>query len=263
MGKFMMIPNRNRLAESIAIARKYDLGFEFNDFWNPKNLDHEDYMNSTVAEYLEADLPELRTNHGDFFDVLIFSEDTKIREIARERILQSMDASVRIGAKGVVFHTNYTPALRSEGYQNNWIRTNERIWREMLRLYPDQEIYVENMFDEEPDLLVHLAERMEDQDRFGICLDYAHAATFGRDLRQWVERTAPYVKHVHINDNDLREDLHLAVGDGKIDWQQFAADYHRYYEHCTTLIEVSDLAKLQRSLAYLEKLGLVAAHEDR
>ena len=65
---------------------------------------------------------------------------------------------------------------------------------------------------------------------------------------------APYVKHIHINDNDFRQDLHLAVGDGDIDWARFKIYYETYFPEATVLIEVTGMDKITRSLEYLAGL---------
>ena len=117
---------------------------------------------------------------------------------------------------------------------------------------------MENMFDRTPDMLCGLAKRLADMPNFGVCFDYAHASVFGRcDIGQWVTELAPYVKHLHINDNDLESDLHLAVGDGKIDWQRFKEYYFKYFSDKTVLIETSYPETQRRSAEYLKKLGVL------
>lgn len=74
---------------------------------------------------------------------------------------------------------------------------------------------------------------------FGICFDYAHAALTAISQREWAEKLGKYVRHIHINDNDLQSDLHLAVGDGKIDWNEFYGLYDEYMDKATIPIETS------------------------
>ena len=106
-------------------------------------------------------------------------------------------------------------------------------------------------------MLAELAKRLADVPNFGVCLDYAHAIVFGSDINSWVKELSPYIKHMHINDNDLKNDLHLAVGDGKIDWQAFRQSYDScLYRADTVLIETSSLENQQRSAEYLLKLGI-------
>ena len=113
------------------------------------------------------------------------------------------------------------------------------------------------MFDSSPDMLYALASNLSSFENFGVCLDYAHAEVFGGGAEKWVEKLAPYVKHLHINDNDLKDDLHLAIGDGKIDWNRFKTYFDKYFTQCTVLIEVKGVEKQLKSAEYLKNLGLI------
>lgn len=259
MTNFLIIPDIKNMGEHLELASEYGFGFEYNDFFSPDMLDDETRLEKRIADHTKFPLPEYSTSHGDFFDVIVFSEDKLIRDIADKRIRQSIDAARRIGAKAVVFHTNYEPVLTAKSYVENWISRNEQYWSGILEENPDMNIYIENMFDRSPDMLCRLSERLETYKNYGVCFDYAHAMSFGReiDIGEWVTSLAPYVKHMHINDNDLENDLHLAVGDGKIDWNAFAGYYKKYFSECTVLIEVTGIEKQRRSAEYLEKTGLL------
>jgi hypothetical protein len=75
---------------------------------------------------------------------------------------------------------------------------------ELLKEYPEIDIYMENMFDMTPEVLVGISERLCQYSNYGVCLDYAHASISDSPMRDWVEMLAPYLKHVHISDNDLK-----------------------------------------------------------
>ncbi len=265
MSNFLIIPDLKNINEHLSLAKKYGFGFEYNDFFMPNVLDDSAQIEKLAADYKKFALPEYCTCHGDFFDVLVFSEDKLIREIADRRIRQSISAARNIGARAVVFHTNYEPVLTSSSYVNNWISRNAEYFGGILEENPDMDIYMENMFDRSPEMLYMLSERLSGFENYGVCFDYAHAATFGKgfSLDEWSNTLAPYVKHMHINDNDLESDLHLAVGDGKIDWEQFAEIYKRVFSKCTVLIEVSGIEKQLKSVEYLEKIGLLGEMEDK
>lgn len=149
--------------------------------------------------------------------------------------------------------------LTAEFYVNNWVARNEEYWSGILEEYKDINIYIENMFDRSPGLLCRLSERLKRYENYGVCFDYAHASSFGKEVNisEWSSSLAPYVKHMHINDNDLESDLHLGVGDGQIDWKIFAEHYRKYFKESTVLIEVQGIEKQRRSAEFLEKAGLV------
>ncbi len=260
MSRFLIIPELKNIGEHLSLANEYGLGFEYNDFYHPNVLDDEQGLRGLFSAYKAHSLPEYCTCHGDFFDVLVFSEDKSIRDIADMRIRQSIDAAKNIGAEAVVFHTNYEPMLTADFYVNNWINKNEEYWSGILEEFKDINIYIENMFDRSPELLCRLSERLKKYANYGVCFDYAHAVCFGKEekISVWSSSLAPYVKHMHINDNDLKNDLHLSVGMGSIDWEEFAEYYGKYFGNSTVLIEVSGIEKQRRSVEYLEGIGLIS-----
>jgi sugar phosphate isomerase/epimerase len=257
MKKLYIIPDRNNIHESIEIAKKYNAGFEFNDFYSPDILDDADELNRRLRLYLSnRQLPEKRTMHGAFYDVLIFSSDRRIRKISEYRIDQSLEVANLIGASSVIFHTNYLPTFYLESYRKTWIDMNTYFWAEQCVKHPELNIYIENMFDISPELLYKLAKSLESIPNFGVCFDYAHASLARLPLEEWSSQLSSYVRHLHINDNDLKSDLHLAVGDGKIDWKLFSEQYKKYFSECSLLIETTGIDKISRSIDFIQHLNL-------
>lgn len=257
MRQFLIIPDRSYLEECLELAAKYNLGFEYNDFFNPDILDDAEKLSEIMNHYKKYKLPEYTTLHGAFFDVLPFSVDERIRRISDERIRQSLTVARQIGAGAVVFHTNYNPFLNAESYIKPWIQTNIAYWSGILEEFPDVNIYLENMFDTTPDLMVALSEALCKYSNYGVCLDYAHASLSEVAPEIWAERLGRYVKHVHINDNDLVSDLHLAWGDGKINRSHFYECCEKYMKNATILIETSSMKNKVNSLEVLKKDGFI------
>ena len=65
------------------------------------------------------------------------------------------------------------------------------------------------------------------------------------------KKLAPYIKHVHINDNDKLKDRHWALGKGSIDYGEFLDYYNKNFPEATVLIEVKGIDKIRESLNYL------------
>ncbi len=167
-----------------------------------------------------------------------------------------MEAAKKIGAKKVIFHSNINSAIHADYYLNNWLESNERVFKEVCIKYPDITVLVENMFDWTSDPLVRLAKRMGDVSNFGICLDYAHAFLSKENVNDWCQKLSPYIKHVHINDNDGIRDLHLPVGAGKIDWNEFGKNKESYFYDSSILIEVNGLENIKKSIEFVQKLSV-------
>lgn len=253
MGQVLIVAREQDIESYKAIAEEYNVGFEVNDFYNPEVLENEDEMNRLVEFYQREGLPKGSTMHGAFFDIVVFSHDLRIREISELRMEQSMKIAVRIGVKGVVFHTNISPVLSSMEYDQRAIEMTVEYLECLLKRYPDTEIYLENMFDADPDILAAISERLCIYENYGVCFDYAHASISSTPIQTWVEALAPYIKHIHINDNNLKRDQHLALGDGKIDWQQFMEYRKKYFDNCSLVIETTLPENQRRSLKYLEQ----------
>lgn len=257
MKQILIIPDRNNLEECIALAEENHLGFEYNDFFSPQVLDDETGLTEIIKSYQSRRLPEYTTVHGAFFDVIPFSVDSRIREIADLRIEQSISVAKRIGAKAVVFHTNYNPFLNDEKYIGSWLEQNTAYWSRVLEAHQDINIYLENMFDISPDMMEILSGNLSGYSNYGVCLDYAHAALSQVSPQGWAKRLGRFVKHIHINDNDGVSDLHLAWGDGKIDRQSFYECYEKYMRGATVLIETASMENKIKSLEVLKKEGFI------
>lgn len=257
MKQILIIPDRNRLQESLDLVNKYGLGFEYNDFFIPDVLDNGHLLFDIIEAYKKVELPAYCTVHGAFFDVVPFSIDKKIQKMSNLRIEESLGVARRVGAKSVIFHTNYNPLLNSECYIESWIDANETYWSRILEENKNLNIYLENMFDSSPEILARLSERLCKYENYGVCLDWAHAALTKVDPIIWAEKLGKFVKHVHINDNDLKSDLHLAWGDGKINRIDFYESYEKYLKGATVLIETSSMENKIRSLEVLKKEGFL------
>ncbi len=257
MKQILIIPDINNIEETLKLAMEYNLGFEYNDFFKPDVLDDSSRLVALCKNYKQHSLPEYTTLHGAFFDVIPFSLDKRIKEISLQRIHQSIDVARMIGAKAVVFHTNYNPFLNSHAYVKSFIKENICIWDELLKANPDINIYLENMFDTTPDMMVKMAEGLKDNSNFGICLDYGHAALSKVAPEEWAKALGKYIKHVHLNDNDLASDLHLAWGDGSIDRASFYEAYNTYMSEATVLVETSSYENILKSLQLLREEGFI------
>lgn len=253
MGRFLVVSKLDRLQEYKAIADEYSVGFEINDFYEPRVLDDEKECNRMVELYLKNGVPEGSTMHGAFLDVVVFSNDDQIAEISKLRMRQSVEIAVKLGVVGVVFHTNCNPMLTGELYDSNVVSRTVAFMEELLQEYPTIQLYLENMFDDSPRILEEISKHLCKYQNYGVCLDYAHASISMVPMCDWVETLAPYLKHIHINDNDLKKDMHWALGTGQIDWNQFAKYYRTHFDQCSVLVETTEPEAQIQSLNYLKE----------
>ncbi len=254
MGDFLIVSRLDRLEEYKQISQEYHVAFEINDFFEPEILDSERKVQQMIQTYRQAGVPKGSTMHGAFLDVTVFSRDKRIRQISEQRMEQSMEIARQLDVRGVVFHTNCNPLIFDAGYEAMVVERTTAVLERLLYSYPEVQIYLENMFDTTPDILKKISKELKDYKNYGVCLDYAHVGIYGDSVDKWVGVLAPMVRHLHINDNDLKRDLHLAVGDGKIDWEQFAMYYRKYFRECSVLIETTLPQEQRKSLEYIKQL---------
>ncbi len=264
MNKLYLVPDRGDMDRMCSLAKEYGCAFEYNDFFKADVMENPGKQKEIIADYgkFRHDFSQ-DTMHGAFLDVTIHSDDPRIKEVSMLRVRQSMETAKRMGVKGVVFHTGRLAGFRVSNYLRNWCDRNAAFFTEIAAEYPDQQIYMEYMFDEAPDILAGLAERMKDIENFGICLDYAHAMLSKCPGDEWVRTLAPYIRHMHINDNDLENDLHLPVGDGRLDWQEFDRLVRKYRIEAPVLVEVNGYEAQRKSLEYMRRSGIYPMSKER
>lgn len=269
MSKLYLVPDRKDMERIGALAAEYGCAFEYNEFYMPKIMDDAGEQEKIIADYRKykegsyENVFSMDTMHGAFLDVTIHSDDPLITGASMLRVRQSMLIAKNMGLRGVVFHTGRLAGFRAPDYLRNWRDRNAAFFTEIALQYPEQQIYMENMFDEAPDILVGLAEKMRDVRNFGVCLDYAHAMLSKCSGREWIETLAPYIRHIHINDNDRQNDLHLAVGAGQLDWQEFDHLIRQYQADASVLVEVNGYEAQKESLQYMKRHGIYPMERER
>ena len=254
-----IIPSWEQIEEYMVLAEKYGLGFEYNDFFAPELLDDSRRLGERIRNYKSLGRARgVDTLHGAFFDILPFSWDSGIRRHSVYRMQQSVETADELGCRGVIFHTNFSPDFLNNGkYRNNWLESMRGVIIRLLS-QSDCEIYLENMFDQSPDELADIASLLQEEKRFGICLDIAHMRLVTDAPREWLGLLAPYIRHFHINDNHLKYDEHLALGQGSIDWKGMELLLKEFgLQDKSRLIEVSGLDKIRESLKYCQLAGMM------
>lgn len=249
-----IVPDKDNIAESLEISRSFKANFEIQDFFDPTTLNDEAKIVELIEFYKSLPIDHKKyIIHGAFFDLAANSQDSLIRAASEQRIKQSLHIAEALGAKGVVLHSNIIANFKSKTYIKNWVDATASFHKQLLRDFAC-EIYLENMFDASPQALLMLMNQMgSEQQRFGICLDYGHVMTFGRNNQDDWMKLAKYIKHIHLSDNDLEDDLHLPIGSGKIAWDVFTRQLtENNVNNSSVLIEIKGSNNTKASLQYMQ-----------
>ena len=250
-----VIPDYEDIDRYMSLCRDYGVAFEYNDFFWPRIYEDKEETERRISFYNGLDRDTGKdTLHGVFYDIAMLSMDTVIRERSRMLVEKSLEIAKRLSCKGVVYHTGRLSGLDTEEYNNSWLEGMDAYLHELAGKHSDIEIYMENTFEKTPEPFVELMNRTKDLKNVKVCLDYAHLMLTPTGGEVWLEKLSPYIGHFHLNDHDLAADLHLAVGDGKIDFEAFKRLMERYNMDSQILIEVNGYDKTKRSL---DKLVLI------
>lgn len=253
--RFSIIPDFSSLDKTVSFSEKNDVSWEYNDFCYPDVYEDEAEIKRRIITYTEINRDRSNdTMHGAFLGLDLAAIDPVIRDRSRELCKQSISIANRLGVKGVVFHTGLIGELRLDYYLNNWLEQSVFFWTEICSHFPDLMIYIENSFEQEPDIFVKLMERMNGVLNFKVCFDYGHAILTKTPIEKWCSVLAPYIGHMHLNDNDLQNDLHLVPGKGRIDYKQWMELLRENDIDCSVLLEITGIENTQSAYEYMSKI---------
>jgi len=195
------------------------------------------------------------TVHAPFFDLSPGAMEPLVRQVTLKRLTQALHAAGRLGAHLMVVHPGYD-RWRYPHLAAAWIDQAAQTLEPLLALAAaeDCRLALENIYEETPDTLLALVERL-DSPWFGHCFDIGHWRLFGTiGQADWLARVAPRLLHLHLHDNYGEGDDHLPIGDGNIDFTPLVDLLQTQLRRPSITLEAHSPAALQRSLAYLLNL---------
>lgn len=206
--------------------------------------------------------------HLPFYGVQPGAADPAVWGKGRDILLRALDIAAWYEPDHLIGHPEYEAAIDSRPASEpaapdgadqpgpRWLEQSAKLWAEILNLSPAR-LYLENTCDESPRAILSLLELLPDQ--AAMCFDIGHwfAAAGGSrlgNLAQWIELLAGRLGHLHLHDNHGREDLHLGIGRGEIDFDAFLALLKTHELKPTLTLEAHSLESLDQSLAWLDRL---------
>jgi len=229
-----------------------------------KRLDLEIYFDSLTLDNLtEKKIHKLKelldwdphlTFHGPYMDMSPGGVDERIRRITVERFLHIIGIANILKPKIMVFHPGYDK-WRFHGHEDLWLENSLKTWGLILEDAKriGASIAIENVFEEDPSTLESLVKRMNSP-RFGVCFDTGHFHIFTKKpLKKWINGLGRHILEVHVHDNDGTEDGHLAIGDGKFDFDTFFKILNRLSHKPLLTIEAHGKESAEKSLERIKR----------
>lgn len=217
------------------MAEEYGLGLEIAEFCTAMNMDGELYEIFDGNVRIKMRSADRFVFHGPFADLAPCCIDPRVRQVSMERYIQAVKLAEHYGIKRIVLHSGFIPQVH---FPHWYHEEGEKFWKELLAQLPqDVEIYLENVMDPNPGLLTSLVRKVADP-RLGLCLDVGHAnATESHTVLQWLEAFKPWLRHVHIHNNDGIHDRHDALNEGTIDMRAVLDWLNEHAPDATITIE--------------------------
>jgi sugar phosphate isomerase/epimerase len=115
-------------------------------------------------------------------------------------------------------------------------------------------INLENVYEQTPEMILALLEGIC-SDTLGFCLDLGHLHAFGQaPLAEWLGALGPYLREVHLHDNNGHSDTHGAIGSGNVPFQELFRYLREIGVRPLITLEPHEEASLWKSLESLELL---------
>ena len=217
-------------------ARKYGLGLEIAEFCTAWNMDRRfDLVDPRVKDSLQGISHSIL--HAPSNELFPCAIDEKARELAVYRYRQAIALARRYGCKKVVIHGGYHPWM----YYPVWyVGQSIAFWKEFLAEDPGVQIVLENVLETQPDLILDIVEGVDDP-RFRMCLDVGHINAYSYvPIMDWLETCAPWTGHIHINNNDGKEDQHKGLHDGNIPMKELLQRIESLCPDATITLEMTE-----------------------
>jgi sugar phosphate isomerase/epimerase len=243
--------------DKVQLASAKGLGLEIGVFSSGEAVD-DPWVRSDYEARLRAKLkrfPGAVSYHAAFKDLAVHSGDALIANISRQRILEDLRMATRLGCQKVVFHTGFNPLVPAVRYRDEFMRIHAEFWPRMAAAFPDVQICLENQWEPDPAIFVKLMEHIS-HPSVRVCLDVAHAHAYSTcSVANWMRVLAPFIGHMHWNDNLGDTDSHMAVGDGSIDWRDVLLQTAGRGDKVSVVLELASIKEIEKSMAHLAALS--------
>jgi len=196
------------------------------------------------------------TVHAPFADINIASPSKPLLNTIVKRLKRSIIYAYALNCQVWVFHSGLKTGISMFYPGMDWIQNTESV-RSLYKFasYHGLEIAIENTPEPYPFVMTNV----EDFKRFynevnediGMVLDIAHAHINGQ-IEPFLTTFADKIVHIHAHDNNGKDDQHLGIGYGNIDWKRVTAlikniDY-------SGIIVVESIKNIEHSIARLRRL---------
>ena len=241
---------------ALKVAKDFGVGPEINHTCISEELDPSNRRN--LLAQIRKDIAAAGVSdpsglflHGPFTEIHPAAIDYRARQMGMERLNEAYEVAAALGINRMVVHTGWIPFIYFKSWQ---AEKGAEFWQKFMSDKPsDFHIYVENVLDDEPYMLLDMMKRI-DNPSIKLCLDTGHAnATTSPELpvEKWIEVLGSHIGHFHLHNNDGTGDSHSPFDCGSMDMNSIFSAINKFCDDDVTLtIEARDA---RACLCWLDK----------
>lgn len=161
------------------------------------------------------------TLHAPYNGFYPGSSKKRIRKFSHSLAEKSLQLAEKLMARRIVFHPGLSYGSGAKE-QQLWLENCADFWPEFIARAKtiDTLICIENIYETTPEIFIRLLNEL-DSPHIGHVFDIGHWNMFGTTrLLDWLQHTAPYLRHLHLHDNHGERDEHLAIGRGYVPFSE-------------------------------------------
>lgn len=246
-------PSINNFNEYLQLAKVHNFSFEIMDLAYPAILDNDEQLKKVINLYQNT--PNYSA-HGVFIDINYSGGDSLILEATKKRLHSCFKSIKKLQIKRIILHSCFFPIMPENSMLYDlWCEDSAKLLIDFAVQY-DTEILIENVLDISPFVIRKLMEKANHK-KINVCLDIGHANLTKTPISGWFEVLHPYIKYMHLSDNNGVFDEHLALGDGNIDFAYMCQLLEKYKIKSDYTLEVTGIDRVIKSIEYLKRLDYV------
>lgn len=194
--------------------------------------------------------------HAPFSDINIASPSKPILRTVLKRLEKSIACASDLNAYLWVFHPGLKTGISMFYPHMDWLQNLKSI-KLLLKIADDYgvRIAIENVPEPYPFLMKnveHFTRFYEEiNEKIGLALDIGHA-NINRQTEQFLTNFADKIVHIHAHDNYGKDDQHLGVSYGMVDWNKTAQLLKEISYNKTVIVE--SVEHIEESLSRLKQL---------
>lgn len=210
-------------------------------------------MGKLVSDYITA-LNLKSRMHLPFYGLQLGCKDRYIRQLSYDLVMKGLQRSAELNFRKAIMHISFPPHIPSSG-KEKWLHSFCLNLEKLLNYCQGKGItlLLENTYEHDTYVFEKIFEHFPTSS-LEMCLDIGHIYCYSSiSLRDWWDCLNGKITVVHLSDNDGSEDSHLALGEGKIDFEEL---FTLSITQDTTYTLETEVSCFKRSIQYLKETPL-------